>query len=77
MNIMTSVIKTIVMTTTADTDPACDKTGITERQMLSHKNASNTVSNMSIIRFNFFNHFIYNHYTKSSSCQTYVLPLSL
>lgn len=62
------------MTTTADTAPACDK--VTELQMPCHNNASNIVSRMSIIRFNFFNLFIYNQYSKSASCDSYVLLLS-
>jgi hypothetical protein len=62
MNTMTFLIKTIVMTTTADIDPACDKTSTIELQMPSHKNASNTVSNMSIRRFNFLNLFMSSLY---------------
>jgi hypothetical protein len=59
------------MTTTADTDPACDNA--TALQMPCHNSASNIVSRMSIIRFNFFNLFIYNQYSKSASCDLYAL----
>ena len=73
---MSLLIKKTAMTTTADSDPACDKVRVTEFQTLCHENASNTVSHISIIRFNFFNLFIYNQYFKSSSCDSYVLLLS-
>ena len=60
------------MTTTADIDLACDyqificpviKTLLTQ-------------FHMSIIRFTFFQRFVYNRYSKSSSCDSYVLLLS-
>jgi hypothetical protein len=63
--------------TTADTDPACDKTRITELQMISHKTASNTVLNLSKMKLNLFNLFIYKNYTKSPICDSYLLLLSL
>jgi hypothetical protein len=47
-----------------------------ELQTPCHKNAANTVSHMSITRFNFFNLSVYNQHSMSFSCDSYVLLLS-
>ena len=69
---MSFLIKKTAMTTTEDTDPVCGKQNFKSPVIKTLL----TVSHMSIIRFNFFDLFVYNQYSISSSCHSYVLLLS-